>query len=283
MQAGQTAAARTSELMKAMTLDQKLSLLHQALGDATGFGAAGYVPGLPGLCVPPLVLNDAGSGLADEQVGVTSYPAEIDQAATWDTGLERQLGTSLGAEAHAKGVDDLLAPDLNLTRTPLGGRTSEEMGEDPYLTAQMGDAFIEGVQSQHVIATAKQYVGNDQEVNRASIDDVIDARTLKELYEAPFDAAVTQGDVGSVMCAYNKVNGAFNCQNPALLFENLERTDGFQGFIVSDWGATHSTVASADAGLDLEMGLVQIPDLVEPLTGPSLSSTTRRPPSREPS
>jgi beta-glucosidase len=272
MNADQTAAARTSELVSAMTLTQKLSLVHQQLGDIVDYGAAGYVPGIPGLCIPPLVLNDAGSGLADEQLGITSYPAEIDQAATWDPSLERQLGVSLGAEAHAKGVDVLLAPDLNLTRTPLGGRDSEEMGEDPYLTSEMGDAFIEGVQSQHVIASAKQYVGNDQEVNRASIDEIIDPRTLKELYEAPFDSAVTQANVGSVMCAYNKVNGAFNCQNPSLLFGNLEGTDGFQGFIVSDWGATHATAASADAGLDLEMGVAQIPNALEPLTGPSLSA-----------
>jgi beta-glucosidase len=270
MNADQTPAARASELMNALTLEQKLSLVHQALGEFTAFGAAGYVPGIPALCIPPLVLNDAGSGLADLQVGITSYPAEIDQAATWDPGLEHELGTSLGAEAHAKGVDDLLAPDLNLTRTPLGGRTSEEMGEDPYLTWQMGDAFIEGVQSQHVIATAKQYVGNDQEVDRASINEVISPRALKELYEAPFASAISQANVGSVMCAYNKVNGAFNCENPNLIFDNLEGTDGFQGFIVSDWGATHSTVASADAGLDLEMGIVQIPNAVEPLTGPSL-------------
>lgn len=270
MNADQTPAVRTSELLKALTLNQKLSLVHQALSDGTGLGSAGYVPGIPALCIPPLNLNDAGSGLADEQVGITSYPAEIDQAATWDTGLERQLGVSLGSEAHSKGVDDLLAPDLNLTRTPLGGRTSEQMGEDPYLTAQMGDAFIDGVQSQHVIATAKQYVGNDQEVNRQSINEIISPRSLKELYEAPFASAVSQANVGSVMCAYNQVNGAFNCENPSLLFGNLEGTDGFQGFVVSDWGATHSTVASADAGLDMEMGIAQIPNTVEPLTGPSL-------------
>jgi beta-glucosidase len=266
-----SAAQRANELVNAMTLNQKLSMVHQALGDFTDLGAAGFIPAIAQLCIPSLVLNDAGSGLADAQIGITTYPAEVDQAATWDPTLEREMGTSLGAEAHAKGVNVLLAPDLNLTRTPLGGRDSEEMGEDPYLTSIMGDAMIDGIQSQHVIATAKQYVGNDQEVNRSTVDAVIDERALKELYEAPFASAVTQANVGSIMCAYNKVNGAYNCQNPTTLFDNLEGTDGFQGFIMSDWGATHSTVASAYAGLDMEMDLAQIPDAIEPLTGPSLS------------
>ena len=271
MNPSQSAAMRTKELIGAMTLDQKLSLVHQTVADIVGFGAAGYVVGIPSLCIPPIVLNDAGSGLADEQIGITAYPAEIAQASTWDPDLEYQFGTSLGSEAHAKGVDVLLGPDLNLTRTPLGGRTSEQMGEDPYLTSQMGDAFIEGVQSQHVIATAKHFIANDQEVNRATVNIAVDQRTLEELYEVPFASAVSAAKVGAVMCAYNKVNGAYNCQNPDLLEGTLDIADGFQGFVMSDWGATHSTVDSAVSGLDMEMGLAQIPDAVEPVTGPSIS------------
>jgi beta-glucosidase len=259
---------RADEVVEQMSLTQKIGMLHQFLSDAVGsFGAAGYVPGIPALCIPPLVLNDAGTGLADEQTDVTSYPAGIAQAASWDPSLEERLGASLGAEAHAKGVDVLLGPDLNITRTPLGGRTSEQLGEDPYLSGQMGVGFIRGIQSQHVIATAKHFDGNDQEVNRATINELISQRALHEIYQPGFDAAVNQGDVGAVMCSYNEVNGAHACQNPDLLSTDLRDQEGFKGFVMSDWGADHSTVASALAGLDLEMDIAQVPDALEPAAG----------------
>ena len=259
---------RADEVVQQMSLTQKVGMLHQFLADAAGsFGAAGYVPGIPALCVPPLVLNDAGTGLADEQTDATSYPAGIAQAASWDPSLEKQLGASLGAEAHAKGVDVLLGPDLNITRTPLGGRTSEQLGEDPYLSGQIGVGFIQGIQSQHVVATAKHFDGNDQEVNRATINELISQRALHEIYQPGFDAAVTQGNVGAAMCSYNKVNGAYACQNPDLLNTDLRGQEGFKGFVMSDWGADHSTVPSALAGLDLEMDIAQIPDALEPAVG----------------
>src|SRR5579875_1660376 len=130
----QSATTRADELLHAMTTAQKLSLLHQDGADGEHYGAAGYVPGIASLCIPPQVLNDAGSGLADEQTQVTSYPAAISQAASWDPSLQRTMGASLGSEAHAKGVDVLLAPDVNIARVPLNGRTSEAFGEDPYLS-----------------------------------------------------------------------------------------------------------------------------------------------------
>lgn len=269
MNTKESANLRASQLLKKLSLSQKLTMVHEGFDPGPGYGAAGYVTGIPSLCLPPLFLNDAGSGVADSQVMVNSYPAEIAQAATWNPTLQHQLGASIGAEAHAKGVDVLLAPDLNLVRTPLGGRTSEQYGEDPYLTSEMGDAFIRGVQSQHVIATAKQFVANDQEVNRSSVNETIDQRVLKELYEAPFDAAVTQAKVGAVMCAYNQVNGTHSCQNPSLLTGDLTNSDKFRGFVISDWSATNSAIESANAGLDLEMNLQQASNAVRYLTVPA--------------
>lgn len=261
MHAAQSPDTRAAELVKVMTLDQKIQMVHQTLADSVAsFGAAGYIPATPSLCIPALLLNDAGSGLADAQLGVTSYPAAIAQAASWDPGLQRQLGASLGAEAYAKGIDVLLAPDVNIARVPLNGRTSEAFGEDPYLTAQTAVAYIQGVQSQHVIATVKHFDANNQETNRATVDEIISPRALAEIYQPAFDAAVNQGGAGAVMCSYNQVNGAYACQNGPLLRTDLDGTMGFKGFVMSDWGATHSTVASARNGMDMEMDLLQEPD-----------------------
>ncbi|HEX4862935.1 MAG TPA: glycoside hydrolase family 3 N-terminal domain-containing protein, partial [Acidimicrobiales bacterium] len=254
MDAGQTPDARASELVKSMTLDEKLQMVHQALGDVVGsFGAAGYIPAIPSLCIPELVLNDAGSGLGDGQLGVTSYPAAISQASSWDPQQQYRVGASLGEESFAKGVNVLLGPDVNIARVPLNGRTSEAFGEDPYLAGQTAAAFIQGVQSQHVIATVKHYDANNQETNRGTINEQIDNRTLHEIYQPAFKAAVGQGQAGSVMCSYNLVNSAYACQNGPLLNTDLKGQMGFPGFVVSDWGATHSTVNSAMNGLDMEM------------------------------
>jgi beta-glucosidase len=254
----QSPDTRAAELLSAMTTAQKLAMVHQGSG-RVDYGGAGVVPAIPSLCIPELTLNDAGSGLGDGQVGVTAYPAEIAQAAAWDPSMERTLGTSLGGEALAKGVNVLLGPDVNITRVPLGGRTSEQYGEDPYLSGQTAAAFIEGVQSQHVIATVKHDDANNQETNRATIDEKISDRVLHEIYQPPFDAAVSQGGAGAVMCAYNQVNGAYACQNPTLLRTDLDGQDHFPGFVVSDWGATHSAAPSAEAGLDLEMHVFDSP------------------------
>ncbi len=256
----QSPDTRAQELVGAMTLAQKIQMVHQYVADGVFYGAAGYTPPIPSLCVPALMLNDAGTGLADEQVGVTSYPAGISQAASWDPAIEQQLGASLGSEAHQKGINVVLGPDVNIARVPLNGRTSEAFGEDPYLVGQTAAAFVDGIQSQHVIATVKHYDANNQETNRETIDEKIDDRTEHEIYQAPFDTAVNQSHAGAVMCAYNQVNGAYSCQNPAILSTDLDGQYGFPGFVMSDWGATHSTVQSALAGLDMEMDVVQTPD-----------------------
>jgi beta-glucosidase len=266
MRAAQSPARRADELVRAMTLDQKISMVHQKWGDAVGsFGAAGYVAGIPSLCIPELVLSDAGSGLADEQTNVTAYPAAISQAASWDPAMAHKLGASLGGEAFGKGVDVLLGPDVNIARTPLNGRTSEAFGEDPYLAGKTGAAYIKGVQSKHVIATVKHYDANNQETNRGTINEQIGPRALAEIYQPAFRAAIRQGHAGAVMCSYNRVNGPYACQNRILLRRDLNQRIGFRGFVMSDWGATHSTVPSARHGLDMEMSVVQEPDPVSGL------------------
>jgi beta-glucosidase len=157
----------------------------------------------------------------------------------------------MGEEQRGKGVMIQLAPMINLARVPAAGRNFESFGEDPYLAAELVGREVLGIQSQKVVATAKHFVGNEQETNRTSSDSQIDERTLHELYYEPFAASVEAG-VGAVMCSYNRINGAYACENPNTLGD-LKAGLGFSGFVMSDWGATHSTVEAANAGLDLEM------------------------------
>ncbi|HWZ89286.1 MAG TPA: glycoside hydrolase family 3 C-terminal domain-containing protein, partial [Polyangiaceae bacterium] len=186
---------------------------------------------------------------------VTAFPAPIALAASWDRDLVQSWGEAMAAEQRGKGVMILLGPMMNLARTPAGGRIFEGFGEDPFLSGELSAREVLGIQSQQVVATAKHFVGNDQETNRFGGDSQIDERTLHELYLAPFAASVEAG-AGAVMCSYNRLNGVYACENPALLTD-LKAGLGFSGFVMSDWGATHSAEASANAGLDLEMPLGQ--------------------------
>jgi beta-glucosidase len=251
-------AVRAAKLLAAMSLDEKLALLtgvdpHSALDVADGPLYVGYVPGNPELCMPALTLNDGPAGIGDTQVGTTSFPAPIAQAATWDPQLQRSFGQALGLEAWEKGIDVVLAPDVNIARVPQNGRNFEAFGEDPFLTGQTAAAVIDGIQQNPVIATVKHFAVNSQETNRYYVSSNVDDRTLHEIYLPPFAAAVGSGHVGAVMCAYGQVNGVFSCQNPSMLATVLRKQFGFRGLVMSDWGATWSTVASANSGLDLEM------------------------------
>src|SRR4051794_24377012 len=254
MQGNKTAEGRADELVKAMTLDQKI---HEVTWSNPPwmfyYGTAGHVDGTPSLCIPTLVLSDAGSGVAGMQNGTTTFPSGVAQAATWDPALERRFGESLGQEAWNKGINIMLGPGINIARIATNGRNFEYFGEDPFLTGTMVPAAIRGIQSQHVLAQVKHYAANNQETNRNTIDSVVDPRTLREIYLPGFEAAVKKGHVGSIMCSYNRLHGPYACENPELLDGYLRRDWGFQGFVTSDWGATHSTVASAKAGLNLEM------------------------------
>ena len=182
-----------------------------------------------------------------------NVPCGTSLAATWDPSLAERIGALLGRETRAKGARVLLAPTVNLHRTPIGGRNFECMSEDPYLTAQTAVAYVTGVQSEGVASCIKHYVGNDTEFERNSIDSRIDERTLRELYLVPFEAAVKRAGVMAVMTAYNRINGPFAADSRRLLHDVLREEWGFDGLVMSDWFGLHSTAEAVHAGLDLEM------------------------------
>jgi beta-glucosidase len=230
-----------------LTLEQKVRLLS---GESV-FRIAGE----PAAGLRAMVTSDGPIGVRgerwDERDTAVALPSATAMAATWDAGLVERLGGVLAAEARRKGVSVLLAPTLNLHRSPAGGRHFECFSEDPLLTAGIGAAYIRGVQGGGVAATAKHYVANDSETDRLTLDARVDARTLREVYMAPFEAAVRAG-VWVVMSAYNAVNGTTMSES-ALLAEPLKGEWGFDGVLVSDWGAVRSTVASAASVQDLAM------------------------------
>jgi len=244
--------ARAELLVGAMSLPDKIAMVHQAYPQDTRYGAAGWIPGNSSLCIPDLVLNDAGEGVGDQQVGTTAFPAPIAQAASWDSSLQYQLGAALGQEAAGKGINVQLAPGIETDRLPMNGRNWEYASEDPYLSGQVGAAEVQGIQSQHVIAVVKHFIANSQETNRMTDSSDLSERTLEEIYAPQYETVVTQGGAGAVMCSYNRINSVYSCEDPSTL-GMLDNQFGFTGFVVSDWGATHSTVASAKAGLDMEM------------------------------
>ncbi|MFE2753579.1 glycoside hydrolase family 3 C-terminal domain-containing protein [Actinosynnema sp. NPDC059335] len=209
----------------------------------------------PDVGLRSIVVSDGPIGVRgqgwDERSTSLALPSPTALAATWDVDLVRRLGVLLAAEARRKGVDVLLAPTLNLHRSPFGGRHFECFSEDPVLTARIGAAYVAGVQSGGVAATAKHYVANDSETERMTLDAEVDERTLHEVYLVPFEAAVEAG-VWVVMSAYNGVNGTTMSESP-LLDEPLKGSWGFDGLVVSDWGAVRSTAASANAAQDLAM------------------------------
>ena len=183
----------------------------------------------------------------------TVLPTLAALAATWDVDLARRFGETLGREARDRGKDVLLGPGVNLHRTPLNGRNYEYLGEDPCLASRLAVAYVRGVQSKDVGACVKHFVGNDQELARGSVDVVMDERTLRELYLAPFEAAITEAGALTVMNGYNRFRGEFCSHNAYLNNTVLKQGWGFPGFVVSDWGGVHETVAGALGGLDVEM------------------------------
>jgi beta-glucosidase len=255
MDATKSPEQRAQQLVSAMTIDQKIAMLAQAQPIWAHYGVAGYVPGQPDLCIPDLVLNDAGQGVGDMTIKTTAFPAPISQSASWDSALQTQFGKALGWEAWHKGINVQLAPGIEVDRLPINGRNFEYPSEDPYLAGQGGAAEVRGIQSNPVIATVKHYVANSQETNRMTSSSDVDERTMEEIYAVPYEAAVKQGHTGSVMCSYNRINGVYACENPTTLNKILKEQFGFDGFVMSDWGGTHSTVDAANAGLDMEMDL----------------------------
>ncbi|GII01808.1 glycoside hydrolase family 3 C-terminal domain-containing protein [Planobispora takensis] len=234
-------------LVEKLSLEQKIGLL-------SGVGVW-RLRGEPDIGLRAMVTSDGPVGVRgpgwDERSTSLTLPSVTAVAATWDEELAEALGGLIASEARRKGVHIVLAPTLNLHRSPLGGRHFECYSEDPLLTGRIGAAYIRGVQAGGVAATAKHYVANDSETERLTLDARVDERTLRELYLAPFEAAVEAG-VWAVMSAYNKVNGTTMSESP-LLSDPLKSEWGFDGVVVSDWGAVRSTVPSALAAQDLAM------------------------------
>lgn len=207
------------------------------------------------LGIAGLVMSDGPTGVRGGSFVTgrsASFPAGVALAATWDPALVAEVGRALGREARDRGVHVLLAPTVNLHRHPLGGRNFECFSEDPELTSQLACAYIAGVQSEGVACCVKHLVGNESEYQRRTISSEIDEAVLRELYLRPFEDAVLAG-VWSTMASYNRLNGTHTSEHPWLLTELLRDEWGFDGVVVSDWWATHSTSAALAAGLDIEM------------------------------
>lgn len=242
--------ARIDALLNAMTLEEQVGLLAGADFWTT-------VPverlGIPAVKVTDGPNGARGGGTLVGGVRAASFPVGISLAATWNTSLVEQIGQALAEEAQSKGARVLLAPTVNIHRSTLNGRNFECYSEDPYLSAKLAVAYITGVQSKGVGATVKHYVGNESEFQRNTISSEIDERALREIYLPPFEAAVKEAHVWAIMGAYNKVNGTYACEHPELLIDILKREWDFDGVVMSDWFATHTTVEAQNAGLDLEM------------------------------
>lgn len=232
---------RVSDLLGRMTLDEKVAMLS---GDDMD------LKGNPRLGIPTLKMTDGPLGVRFEKA--TAFPAGISMGSTFDPALVARAAAAMGVETLALGKDMLLGPCINIARSPLGGRDFESFGEDPFLAARLGAAYVTALQDKKVISSTKHYALNNEEVDRMTVDVKADERAMHELYLPAFLAAVRAG-TWTVMAAYNKVNGSYASENDYLLNEVLKERWGFTGLVVSDWGATHSTVGAANGGLDLEM------------------------------
>ena len=230
--------------LEKLTLEQKVELV----GGVDGM----YTRPAPAIDLPRFKMSDASVGVRTWGP-TTAYAGGVALAATWDTEFARRLGESLGKDARARNVNFLLGPGVNIARSPIAGRNFEYLSEDPYLNATLVVPFIQGVQSQGVIATVKHYALNSQEFNRHNVSADADERTMREIYLPAFEAAVTKGHVDAVMNSYTLINGVHATQNEFLNLKVLKGEWGFQGILMSDWDATYDTVGAANNGLDLEM------------------------------
>ncbi|MCA9973141.1 MAG: glycoside hydrolase family 3 C-terminal domain-containing protein, partial [Anaerolineales bacterium] len=246
--------SQIQEIIAQMTLEEKAAL-------CTG-ASAWTTTSLPHLNLPRLLVSDGPHGIrrvADvhamtvQSLPATCFPTASSLAASWDVDLLQEMGQALAAEAIAREVDVILGPGANMKRSPLCGRNFEYFSEDPYLAGQMAAALIQGIQSRGVGTSLKHYAANNQEFERFSINAEVDERALREIYLPAFETAVTHAKPWSVMCAYNKINGTYGSEHTYLLTDILKNEWGFEGFVVSDWGAVHDRVAALKAGLDLEM------------------------------
>lgn len=244
---------RVDMLLPRMTLPDKISMVTGQPGTSPA-GAIGGTPAIPGLCIPALSEEDGPIGVGDGLTGVTQLPAAVALSSSWDASLAYRYGAVLGNEEHGKGMEVDYGPTINIQRDPRWGRNFEALTEDPFLDGELASSEIRGIQSQDVISEVKHFAVYNQETYRNTPQDdaIVSDRTMHEIYMPAFYSAVTGGRAGAVMCGYATVNGQYDCQNSYLLAALEQRWD-WPGFVSSDYGATHSTVASANAGLDQEM------------------------------
>jgi beta-glucosidase len=257
---------RADLVLKEMTLDEKIQLLHgngmpmfDPLTPVTALSnrGGGYVIGIPRLGIPAIDMCDAAYGVRGSGENgrySTALPADVALAASWDTAAAYDYGALIGRELRAQGYNMSLGGGVDLTRDPRNGRTFEYLGEDPVLAGTMVARLIAGTQSQHIIGDIKHYAFNDQESGRGAADAHIGERAARESDLLAFEIGVEQGHPAAVMCAYNRVNGVFSCQNNYLLNQVLKTDWKFPGFVLSDWGGTHSLEEASAAGLDQEEG-----------------------------
>jgi beta-glucosidase len=275
--------ARAHAAVAAMTVDEKLRLVFgysdQAYTDLVKVpddtvsselkayvvshqvkGSAGFVPGIPRLGIPDQWQTDASIGVRNSFIPSTALPSSLATAASFDPNVPRAGGAMIGAEARATGHNVMLAGGANLAREPRNGRNFEYTGEDPLMAGTMAGALIDGIQSNHIVSTVKHYAVNDQETLRTSLDVTIAAEAMRQSDLLAFEFAIEKGRPGSVMCSYNLINGRWGCENDYLLNKVLKHDWGFKGYVMSDWGAVHSTADAADDGLDQFTGFCCVTD-----------------------
>ena len=257
---------RADMVIKEMTLDEKIQLLHglgwQAIfappesGPGTrAISVLGFIPGVPRLGIPDLQMTDSVEGVSGAGVKgryATALPSAEAMAAAWDPKLSYEIGTMLGHEMRAMGFNMSLGSGINMIREPRNGRTFEYKGEDPLLAGTLAGKELKAEKALHLITDVKHYAVNDQDAGRIVVNSIISKRAMRESDLLAFQIALKDSGAGAVMCSYNKINGTYACENPYTLGV-LKKDFGFKGFVVSDWGATQSTVNAAMAGLDVEM------------------------------
>ena len=260
-----SAGERADLVLKQMTLDEKLELLHgNGMAGANNWqmplthlanGGAGYVVGVPRLGIPPIIMSDAAYGVrvsGENGRYSTALPSDVALASSWDTQAACDYGAVIGRELRAQGYNMTLGGGVNITRDPRNGRTFEYAGEDPLLAGTMVGHLMKCEQAQHVIGDVKHYALNDQETGRNIVNAIISKRAFQESDLLAFHIAIKIADPGAVMCSYNRINGDYACENTYTLHDTLKQDWGFKGFVLSDWGGTHSTEAAILAGLDQE-------------------------------
>ncbi|HEY6806363.1 MAG TPA: glycoside hydrolase family 3 C-terminal domain-containing protein [Pyrinomonadaceae bacterium] len=236
--------ARVNSLLSQLTLEEKIDLL----AGVDGF----YIRDVPRLKIPRLKMADGPIGVRNFGPA-TAMAAGVGLAATWNPTLAEIVGTEIGRDARAKGVNFMLGPGVNIFRAPMNGRNFEYFGEDPFLASRIAVGYVKGIQSQGVSATIKHFMGNNSEYDRHNTDSIIDERAMREIYLPVFEAAVKEAHVGAVMSSYNLTNGTHMSQNKYLLTDVLKNEWKFDGLVMSDWGGTYDGVGAANGGQDLEM------------------------------